>query len=144
MNFKSKCLNEEVLKDLKNGEKKYKELNKFIQEKFKIVKEEYELWFDENDLRIYQDIDYDVVVDAWFHTQNFYGGNYGLGCDITEKENTFVINTPDGYENMYKNDKLEYPKTKEGLIEAFNNTVMQKCIAKTDICGELYICISEG
>ena len=69
---------------------------------FKIVKDWYKIQFEENNLRLYEGIDYDVVVDAWFHTQNFYSGNYGLGCDITEKENTFAINPSDGYEDMYK------------------------------------------
>ena len=43
-----------------------------------------------------------------------------------------------------KNDKLEYLKTKEGLIKAFNNTIILHCVATTDIFGELYICVRES
>lgn len=144
MELKSVLLNSEILKDLESGENKYKDINNFIQDKFKIAKEDYSLWLDDSDLRVYKGIDYDVVIDSWFHTQNFYSGNYGLGCDITEKDNTFVINPPNGYEDMYKNDKLEYNKTKDGLIEAFNNTIMSHCIATTTISNDTYyICKSE-
>ena len=64
MELKSVLLNSEILKDLESGENKYKDINNFIQDKFKIAKEDYSLWLDDSDLRVYKGIDYDVVIDS--------------------------------------------------------------------------------
>ena len=44
--------------------------------------------------------------------------------EIIVEDDKFIIIPPYGYEDSYKNDKLEYPNTKEGLVEAFFNTLI--------------------
>lgn len=137
-NFKSRRIENEILEDLlnNNGEK-YIELNNFIIKKFKLNSDEYKLWLEEADLRVYEDIDYDTVIDSWFYVQH-------LDSTIEVEEDIFKIIPPNGYEDMYTNDKLEYANTKEGLIEAFFETIMKDNICRVQMYDkDLFICIDE-
>lgn len=138
MNFKAKRIESEILKDLlnNNGEN-YLELSNFIVEKFNIVKHEFKVWLEEADLRVYEGINYDTVIDSWFYVQHLDG-------KIEVKGDTFIIIPPNEHEDAYKDCKLEYLNTKEGLKEAFFNTVMSSCVDSVKMYGkEYFICIDE-
>lgn len=138
MKFNAKRMESEILKDLlnNNGEN-YLELNNFIIEKFNIVKDEFIAWLEEADLRVYEGINYDTVIDSWFYVQHLDG-------KIEVKNDTFTIIPPHEYEDNYKNYKLEYPNTKEGLTDAFFNTIMPGCVCRVEMYGkEYFICVDE-
>lgn len=138
LKLKSKRIENEMLEDLlnSNGEK-FKELNDFIIEHFKLNRNEYSDWLYEQDLRVYEGIDYDTVIDAWFYVQHF-------DSEIEVQNDKFIILPPRGYKDSYKNDKLEYPNTKEGLVEAFFNTIMSEYVCRVEMYGkEYFVCVDE-
>lgn len=138
MKFNAKRIESEILKDLlnNNGEN-YLELSNFIIEKFNIVKDEFKVWLEESDLRVYEGINHDTIIDSWFYVQHLDG-------KIEVQDDTFKIIPSHEYEENYKNYKLEYPNTKEGLTDAFFNTIMSGCVCRVEMYGnEYFICVDE-
>ena len=136
LSFKSKRIEDEILDDLlNNGGKKYLELNNFIIEKFKLDKNQYGSWLEDVDLRVYEDICYDTVIDSWFNVQH-------LDSHIEVKEDNFTIIPPRWYEDGFINRKLVYPNTKEGLIEAFFDTEMSDKVCRFQMYGrDFFVCV---
>lgn len=136
--FKANEIGNEMLEDLLNNNgAKYKDLNSFIINNFKLNEEDYEIWLEESDLRVYDGIDYDTVIDSWFYVQH-------LDSVIDVKDDVFEIIPPRFHEEYYRSKNLIYPNTKEGLEKAFFDTIMGEQICKVKMYDkEFYICVDE-
>lgn len=138
MNIKKNRIENIVLKDLlENNGEQFVDLNKFIMNKFKMEKEDYICWLDEGAIRIYEDLDCNAVLDSWFGVQGFDGV-------VDVNEDRFIIVPPIGYEDMYRDMKLEYVNNNEGLKEAFLNSILKDNVVYINIKGkDIFICIDE-
>ena len=138
LKLKTKQIGQEILNDLLNNNGvQYKELNDFIIKNFKIKEDEYEGWLEDNDLRVYEGISYDAVLDSWFEVQHLYSV-----VDI--KDDTFEIIPPESCKGYYNDINTIYPNTKEGLEKAFFDTVMDEYVGKVILNDkEYFICKDE-
>ena len=139
LKFEAKQIGQEILNDLLNNNGvKYKELNSLIIKNFKIKEDEYGSWLEDNDLRVYNGIDYNVVIDSWFEVQHLYD------ADVYIEEGTFKIVPPKHCREHYNNINLIYPNTKEGLEKAFFDTIMSDYVGKIVLDNkEYFICKDE-
>lgn len=131
--FNAKYMNVELLR---NEDKLVKFKNAIIKE-FPYTEDDFESWLDENDLRVYDNLDYNVVLDSWFYTQHLFENNFEV------KDDKFIINPSE--ENMwyYENHKLKYDNTIEGLREAFFNG-HQGFYSTVNVDNkEYFICVDE-
>ena len=138
LKFKANQIGQQILNDLLNNNGvKYKDLNDFIIEKFKIERDEYEGWLEDNDLRVYEGISYDAVIDSWFEVQHLYS-------TVNINKDTFEIIPPESCKDSYKDINTIYPNTKEGLEKAFFDTIMDEYVGKVVLNDkEYFICKDE-
>lgn len=131
--FEAKNMNEELLKD----DKKLFKFKDAIIKVYPHTEDNFEDWLSEHDLRIYDSLDYNVVLDSWFYTQ------HGFEDDFEVKDNKFIIKPSEEYIWYYRKSKLVYDNTMEGLREAFLKGY-QGYQSIVDIDGkEYFICIDE-
>lgn len=140
-NFKGKEIGWDLLQDLKNNKgQKYSQLNEAIIKEFGIKEDEYEIFFEENELRVYEGICYEAIKDAWFYVQHIWSH-----VDIEVKEDGFKIIPPNEYINSFKEDELIYnSNTEETLKKAFFDSRMKhltRCININNT--EYFVCMDE-
>lgn len=101
----------------------------------------------DSELRVYEGIDYSVILDAWFSVGHIFSGRCGKGAcclegaSIKSQDNKFTIVPPCGYEEYFNNFKLTYDDTVEGMIEAFLNTPFKEYVKQID--KDYFICTDE-
>lgn len=113
-----------------------KKLVSLISKRFKIEEKDIEDWLYESDMRVYDHIDIDVVIDSNFEVHHHYGFYVKEEADVYK----LIIPTSLEYNFDYERDKdlLTIPKSK--LVERF----------KTDFSDifnidnkEYFVCVDE-